>query len=65
MEQGKQEQRSVSKVSSARGGAGDTYIVPHPHDAQQVAIATFARSVFLSHDRGMTWKQIADRGRTL
>ncbi|MEO8187637.1 MAG: F510_1955 family glycosylhydrolase [Burkholderiaceae bacterium] len=41
------------------------YIARHPHDAQQVAIATFARSVFLSRDRGVTWRHIADRGRTL
>jgi hypothetical protein len=41
------------------------YMAQNPRDAQQLAIATFARSVFLSRDRGMTWKQIADRGRTL
>jgi hypothetical protein len=41
------------------------YIAQHPHDARQIAIATFARSVFLSRDHGVSWKQIADRGRTL
>jgi hypothetical protein len=41
------------------------YIARHPHDARQIAIATFARSVFLSGDHGVSWKQIADRGRTL
>jgi len=41
------------------------YIAQHPKDAKQVAIATFARSVFISNDRAMTWKQIADRGRTM
>lgn len=41
------------------------YIAQNPRDGRQIAIATFARSVYLSDDRGETWKQIADRGRTL
>ena len=56
------------KTESALPSLGDdavAYIAQHPKDGKQVAIATFARSVFISKDRAMTWKQIADRGRTL
>ena len=41
------------------------YIAQHPRDLEQIAIATFARSVFVSQDGGKSWTQIADRGRTL
>ena len=60
--------KSGQKTERALPPLGDdavAYITQHPHDGQQLAIATFARSVFLSGDRGVTWKQIADRGRTL
>ncbi len=41
------------------------YIAQNPANRGEYAIATFGRSVFLSPDRGATWRQIADRGRRL
>lgn len=41
------------------------YIAQNPADRDVYAIATFERSVFLSADRGKTWRQIAAGGRTL
>lgn len=41
------------------------YIAQSPSKPNEFAIATFERNVYLSDDRGSTWKQIADRGRTL
>jgi hypothetical protein len=40
------------------------YIAQNPRRRAEIAIATFERSVYLSPDRGRTWKRIADRGRT-
>ena len=40
------------------------YIAQSPTKPSEVAIATFQRSVYTSEDRGGTWKQIADHGRT-
>jgi photosystem II stability/assembly factor-like uncharacterized protein len=60
--------KSGQKTERALPSLGDdavAYIAQHPHDLNELAIATFARSVFLSRDGGMTWKQIADHGRTL
>ena len=41
------------------------YIAQNPTKPNAFAIATFERSVYTSEDRGSTWKQIADHGRTL
>lgn len=41
------------------------YIAQNPADRDVYAIATFERSVYLTADRGETWRQIADSGRTL
>jgi len=41
------------------------YIAQSPTKPSGVAIATFQRSVYVSEDRGGTWKRIADHGRTL
>lgn len=38
------------------------YIAQNPVRADEIAIATFKRSVFVSPDRGRTWKQIASEG---
>jgi hypothetical protein len=38
------------------------YIAQNPVRKREYAIATFERSVYLSEDRGQSWKQIADRG---
>ena len=40
------------------------YIAQHPRNAEHIAVATFARSVFVSQDGGRTWEQIANRGQT-
>lgn len=40
------------------------YIAQNPAARSEYAIATFARSVFLSRDAGRNWQQIADRGKT-
>lgn len=39
-----------------------SYIAQNPVRSDEIAIATFKRSVFLSSDRGRTWKQIAAEG---
>ena len=39
------------------------YIAQNPVRPDEIAIATFERSVFLSEDRGKTWKEIAARGK--
>ena len=38
------------------------YIAQNPAARKEYAIATFARSVYLSRDGGRSWKQIANRG---
>lgn len=38
------------------------YIAQNPARRDEIAIATFKRSVFVSPDRGRTWKQIASEG---
>ncbi|MEX2242069.1 MAG: glycosyl hydrolase, partial [Burkholderiales bacterium] len=38
------------------------YIAQNPARRDEIAIATFERDVFVSQDRGKTWKQIAARG---
>lgn len=38
------------------------YIAQHPVSKNEYAIATFARSVYLSRDSGRTWVQVAERG---
>lgn len=38
------------------------YIAQNPARRDEIAIATFRRSVFVSPDRGRTWKQIAAEG---
>lgn len=38
------------------------YIAQNPARRNEMAIATFNRSVFISQDRGRTWKQIAKEG---
>ena len=40
------------------------YIAQNPVRPAEIAIATFKRSVFVSQDRGRTWRQIADDGAT-
>jgi hypothetical protein len=40
------------------------YIAQNPAARSEYAIATFARSVYLSKDAGRSWLQIADRGKT-
>jgi hypothetical protein len=40
------------------------YISQNPAVRSEYAIATFARSVYLSKDGARTWKKIAERGRT-
>jgi len=57
--------QNTERALPSLGDDAVAYIAQHPHDLSQVAIATFARSVFLSRDGGVTWKQIADHGRTL
>jgi hypothetical protein len=39
------------------------YIAQNPLRRDELAIATFRRSVFLSADRGRTWRQIAAEGK--
>ncbi len=41
------------------------YIAQNPARRDEFAIATFRRNVYLSPDRGRTWRQIADEGKTL
>jgi hypothetical protein len=38
------------------------YIAQNPVRRDEMAIATFNRSVFVSQDQGRTWKQIAKEG---
>lgn len=38
------------------------YIAQNPVRPAEIAIASFKRSVFLSHDEGGTWKPIAQNG---
>lgn len=40
------------------------YIAQNPQRRDELAIATFRRSVFLSADRGRTWRQIAVEGKS-
>ena len=46
------------------GNDAVAYIAQNPARNQEVAIATFKRSVYLSKDGGETWTQIADLGKT-
>jgi photosystem II stability/assembly factor-like uncharacterized protein len=39
------------------------YIAQNPARRDEIAIATFERNVFVSRDRGKTWKEIAARGK--
>jgi len=41
------------------------YITQSPAASATYAIATFERSVYITADGGQTWRQIAERGRTL
>jgi len=43
---------------------GVAYIAQNPAARSEYAIATFARSVYLSTDGARTWKRIAEHGRT-
>jgi hypothetical protein len=40
------------------------YIAQNPASRGEYAIATFAKSVYLSQDAGRNWRQVANRGRT-
>ena len=40
------------------------YVAQNPTKPEEFAIATFERSIYVSDDRGGTWRQIADHGRT-
>lgn len=40
------------------------YIAQNPVNRSEMAIATFERSVFISEDRGKTWRQLAQGGQT-
>lgn len=42
-----------------------SHIAQNPVKRDEYAIATFARSVYISKDAGRTWTQIADRGKGL
>ncbi len=42
-----------------------SYISQNPKNDRELAIATFNRNVFISKDRGNTWKQIARQGKAL
>lgn len=42
-----------------------SHIAQNPVNRDEYAIATFARSIYLSRDGGRTWTQIADRGKGL
>ncbi|KKC49605.1 glycosyl hydrolase [Paenibacillus sp. D9] len=42
-----------------------TYVVQNPANPKELAIATEPKDVFLSTDRGATWIQIADKGKTI
>ena len=48
----------------ALGQDAVAYIAQNPAARSEYAIATFARSVYLSKDGARTWKRIAERGRT-
>jgi hypothetical protein len=39
------------------------YIAQNPRNRDEYAIATFKRSVFLTPDKGRSWKRIADQGK--
>lgn len=39
-----------------------THIAPSPVDDRVLALATRGRSIYISNDRGSTWRQIAKRG---
>lgn len=49
----------------ALGEDAVAYIAQNPTQRSEIAIATFKRSVFVSEDRGRSWKQIARGGATL
>ncbi|HUF82688.1 MAG TPA: glycosyl hydrolase, partial [Burkholderiales bacterium] len=69
--------RPILARTTLEGGATDrvalpplakdavAYIAQNPLRRDELAIATFRRSVFLSADRGRTWRQIAaeEKGR--
>ena len=38
------------------------YIAQNPAQRDEIAVATFKRSVFVSTDQGRTWKQVAKEG---
>lgn len=38
------------------------YIAQNPLEGKELAFATFNRNVYMSHDGGTTWHQIADKG---
>lgn len=42
-----------------------TYVVQNPANPNELAIATEPKNVYLSTDRGTTWIQIADKGKTI
>jgi len=44
-------------------GDGILYVAQNPARPGEYAVATFARSVYVTKDGGASWKQIADRGR--
>ena len=47
----------------ALGRDAVAYIAQNPARPAEIAIATFERSIWLSADRGKTWKEIAARGK--
>jgi len=46
----------------ALGEDAVSYIAQNPQRREEIAIATFKRNVFVSHDAGKSWKQIATEG---
>lgn len=54
--------RRENAVLPPLGRDAVTFIAQNPARPDEIAIATFERSVFVSQDRGKTWKEIAARG---
>ncbi len=42
-----------------------TYVAQNPSDDGEIAFATFNKDVYLSNDKGLNWKKIADQGKTI
>ncbi|MDQ8733959.1 hypothetical protein [Paenibacillus sp. LHD-38] len=39
-----------------------SYMAQNPKDANEIAVATFKKDVYLSKDLGLNWTKIADKG---